>query len=386
MPGVDFIVSRENWSLHRRGYLDQQRHQEKVKEAIRNNLADIVAEESIIMADGHQVIKVPIRSLQEYRFRFDPGQGPRAGQGSGNTRPGQVLDTEPGRGGQGAGNGGAGSEPGVDYYEAEVTMEELAEMIFDDLRLPNLQSKKKDNLLSPAYQFQDVRRAGLMGNLDKKRTLLANLQRNATRGAPRVGKISRDDLRFKTWEEVPRAESSAVVLAMMDTSGSMGNWEKYLARSFFFWMVRFLRTKYEQVKVVFIAHHVQAREVTEEEFFTKGESGGTRCSSAYELALQIIEDRYPPADYNLYPFHFSDGDNLPSDNERCMELVKKLLGVCNIFGYGEIVSPFYRGSSLMQVYRRIRDPRLATVAIRDKSDVYPALRRFFAEEGGGGSD
>lgn len=380
MSRPSLIVSRENWSLHRRGYLDQQRHQEKVKEAIKNNLADIVAEESIIMAGKNKIVKVPIRSLQEYRFRFDLGQGPHAGQGKGHTRPGQVLGKDSG-GAQGGGGRGVGEEPGIDYYEAELTIEELAEMIFEDLHLPRLAPKKKESLAAPAYRFQDVRQAGLMGNIDKKRTLLASLRRTATHGGPALGNITRDDLRFKTWEETPREDTNAVVLAMMDTSGSMGNFEKYIARSFFFWMVRFLRTKYEHVKVVFIAHHVQAREVTEEEFFTKGESGGTRCSSAYELALRIIEDRYPPVDYNLYPFHFSDGDNLPSDNERCMKLVKKLLDVCNIFGYGEIVSPYYRGSSLAQIYRRIKEPHFVVAAIKDKNDVYPALRKFFGDAG-----
>ena len=115
-------------------------------------------------------------------------------------------------------------------------------------------------------------------------------------------------------------------MAMMDISGSMGEFEKYIARSFYFWMVRFLRTKYNNVKIVFISHHTEAKEVTEEEFFTHGESGGTQVSSAYELALQIIAERFNPDDWNIYPFHFSDGDNLPWDNERCVGLVQQAHG------------------------------------------------------------
>src|SRR5690606_25298991 len=122
----------------------------------------------------------------------------------------------------------------------------------------------------------------------------------------------------------PRREANAVVMAMMDTSGSMGTFEKYVARSFFFWMVRFLRTRYRHVRIVFLAHDTRAREVTEEQFFTKGESDGTRCSSVYEMAMDIIGRRFAPSDYNLYPFHFSDGDNFPSDNQRSQEMMRQL--------------------------------------------------------------
>ncbi len=380
MP-VEYNLSREDWSLHRKGYLDQQRHQEKVREAIKKNLPHIIAEESIIMGRGKKVVRVPIRSLEEYHFRFNYNQGQHAGQGSGGTRKGTVIGREA-AGGTGKGPG-AGDEPGVDYYEAEVTLEEVQEMLFRDLELPNLQEKKKPVTASPAYEFRDVRRKGLMGNLDKKRTLLENLKRNAMKGKLAIGGITPEDLRFKTWEEKTRYETSAVVLAMMDTSGSMGTYEKYIARTFFFWMVRFLRSRYQQVDLVFIAHHTQAREVTEEEFFAKGESGGTRCSSAYRLALEIIDRRYPPADYNIYPFHFTDGDNLPSDNEACLEAVQELLPRVNLLGYGEIVNPYYRTSTLMNVFKRIKDDRLVTVAVKDKSDVYQALRQFFAGPKGG---
>ena len=116
----------------------------------------------------------------------------------------------------------------------------------------------------------------------------------------------------------------------------MGEFKKYIARSFFFWMVRFLRTKYDNVEIVFISHHTEAREVTEEQFFTQGESGGTVVSSAYQLALDIIGARYRPTDWNIYPFHFSDGDNYYSDNEEAVRLADELIQTCNLFGYGEI--------------------------------------------------
>lgn len=372
-------ISREDWSLHRKGQLDQQRHKEKVRDAIRKNLADIVSEESIIMSDGKQIIKVPIRSLDEFRFRFDYNKQKHGGQGNGKSKVGDVLGTDHSGQGQGKG-GGPGDEPGIDYYEAEITIDELAEMIFEDLGLPNLEQKKAPELESVSHEFNDLRKTGITGNIDRKRTILENIRRNALHGVKGIGKIDRDDLRFKTWEEKFRYESNAVVLAMMDTSGSMGPFEKYIARSFFFWMVRFLRTKYKNVQILFLAHHTEAKEVTEEEFFTKGESGGTRCSSVYKLALEIIEKRYSPADYNIYPFHFSDGDNLNSDNELCVQLVTKLADMCNIFGYGEIIGPYYRHSTLMSAYRKISHSRFASTTIRDKAGVYPALRAFFSKK------
>lgn len=376
MSGNSFVISREDWSLHRKGYLDQQRHQEKVREAIKKNLPDIVSEESIIMSEGKKIIKIPIRSLEEYRFRYNFNKQKHAGQGDGKSKPGDVLGSDPATG---SGKGkGAGEEPGVDYYEAEITLDELADLIFEDLSLPNLQQKKKRQVESTSIRFNDVRKHGLMGNIDKKRTILENLKRNALHGHPGIHGLKPEDLRFKTWEETVKWDSSAVVLAMMDTSGSMGTFEKYIARSFFFWMVRFLRTKYKHVQIVFLAHHTKAKEVTEEEFFTKGESGGTKCSSVYQLALDIINERFPPQDYNLYPFHFSDGDNLPSDNDLCVKLVQQLLDICNVFGYGEIVNPYYRSSTLMNSYKKIKDPKFVTVTIKDKSEVYPALKTFFS--------
>lgn len=373
-----FIVSKDDWSLHRKGYIDQQRHMEKVKEAIKKNLADIVAEESIIMSEGKKLIKVPIKSLEEYHFRYSQNKQKYAGQGSGGTKTGDVLGTDGSNGSNGKGNGpGAGSEPGVDYYEAEITLDELAELIFEDLGLPNLQEKRQQELTTESYQFKDIRKKGIIGNIDKRRTIMESIKRNALAGDVNEKKITPEDLRFKTWDEDVRYQSSAVVIAMMDTSGSMGPFEKYIARSFFFWMVRFLRTKYQNVNIVFLAHHTEAKEVTEKEFFTKGESGGTRCSSVYELALDIIDQRYNPDDFNIYPFHFSDGDNLPSDNEKCLVLVRKLLEVCNIFGYGEIEGLYYNSSSLMSVYQKLNNPKFTSVVIKDKTGVYPALKAFF---------
>ncbi|MFD2671385.1 sporulation protein YhbH [Marinicrinis sediminis] len=371
-----FIVSEEDWSLHRKGYQDQSRHQKKVKEAIKQNLSDLIANENIILSKGKQIVKIPIRSLDEYRFRYNYNKGKHVGQGDGESEVGDVLGRDP-ESAQKSGKGpGAGDQPGEDYYEAEVPLEEVESMLFEELELPHLQQKEKQNITTDQPVFHDIRKKGIFSNLDKKKTILENLKRNARSGKPVIENITPDDLRFKTWQIVEKPQSNAVIIAMMDTSGSMGQFEKYIARSFFFWMTRFLRHKYESVEIAYIAHHTEAKEVSEEHFFTKGESGGTICSSAYIKALQLIEERYPAKFYNIYPIHFSDGDNLTSDNEKCVKYIHELLHHTNLFGYGE-VNQYNRSSTLMSAYRNLNHPKFQHCIIREKGEVLKALRAFF---------
>ena len=379
-------VQRNDWSLQRKGQIDQERHKERVREAIKKNLGSIVSNESIILSDGKRKVKVPIRSLDEYKFRFDYRKKKHVGTGDGNTQVGDIIARE----GQGAGQGsGGGDQPGAEYYEAEVDIDEIAKLIFEDLHLPYLEDKAKQAVQSKTTRFTEIRRAGIMANLDKRRSILENIKRNAREtGRAEIGRFKKEDLRYKTWEEELKYESNAVVIAMMDISGSMGEFKKYIARSFYFWMVRFLKTKYDQVKIVFISHHTEAKEVTEQQFFTQGESGGTVVSSAYRLALEVIAERFPPRDWNIYPFHFSDGDNYYSDNDEAVRLADELTETCNLFGYGEIgeegASSYRRSSgALLSIFkdRLANQERFVGVRIDDKEDVYPALKEFFGKRG-----
>ena len=383
-------VQRNDWSLQRKGIIDQERHKERVKDAIKKNLGSIVSNESIILSKGRKQVKIPMRALDEYKFRFDHRKKKHVGQGDGKTKVGDVIGHENQQGqGQGSGTGEPGSDPGQDYYEAEVNIDEIAALIFADLHLPYLEEKAKQAVQSKTTKFTEIRRVGAMSNLDKRRTIMENIRRTAREeGAAKLGKFKKEDMRFKSWEEELRYESNAVIIAMMDVSGSMSEFKKYIARSFYFWMVRFLRTKYDHVHIVFISHHTEAKEVTEEQFFTQGESGGTVVSSAYKLALEIIEERYPPRDWNVYPFHFSDGDNYYSDNDEAVQLADKLIAVCNLFGYGEIGEEggsAYRRSSgaLLSIFDdRIKNKdRFIGVRIDEKEDVYPALKKFFGKQG-----
>jgi sporulation protein YhbH len=370
-------LSRQDWSLHRKGPVDQARHNEKVKEAIKSNLPSIISEEAIITSDGEKIVKVPIRSLDLPHFRYDFGRNKHIGQGEGDSQAGdKVGQAGPGQGKQ------AGNMPGIDYYEAEITVDEIAALIFEDLGLPNLQQKTAETIEAETFRFNEIAKKGIMPNLDKRRTIMENIKRNALAGKPRFDGVKEDDLRFKIWVPDVRRETNAVVIAMRDVSGSMGEFEKYISRSFYFWMVKFLRTKYNNVQIVFITHHTEAKEVDEETFFKLGESGGTKVSSAYQLALEIIKERFDPNAWNIYPFHFSDGDNWGDvDNRRCVDLVTRLLDVSNVFGYGEIREGGVRSSStLMNAFQAIKNERFIPVIITDKKDVHPALRKFFTPQ------
>lgn len=213
-----FSLQKEDWSLHRKGQQDQERHRDKVRKAIKENLADLVSDEGIIMSNGRQIVRIPIRSLEEYRVRYNFNKGRQAGTGEGDSQVGDVIAQGKPDGDAGKGQG-AGDSPGVEYYEADVTLEEVQNLLFSELALPNLAPKSPRQVTSPDVDFRDVRKTGLMGNIDKKRTLLEAIRRNQ-RQATGQTRLLPDDLRFKTWEEIVKPDSNAVVLALMDTSGS----------------------------------------------------------------------------------------------------------------------------------------------------------------------
>ncbi len=399
---------------------DRLRHRQKVRESIRENIADIIAEESIIGKDKDRVIKVPLRGIKEYRFVYGDNSG-GAAQGAGNSKPGQLVG-KTGKEGPGKGDE-AGDRPGVDYYETDVTLEELIEIMFEDLELPNLERRALREIQSDySSKRKGYRHVGIRVRLDKRRTAKQRVMRMLAAQRRANGKIvealpeeeepeefedtidapeivalqtpdqtvvrkkrfpfHQDDLRYKHIEIDTREESNAAVICIMDTSGSMDTMKKYLARSFFFLLYQFISTRYRNVEIVFIAHHTEANEVTEEEFFHKGESGGTLISSGYLKALEIIRERYHPSLWNVYAFHCSDGDNFDSDNPTALKAGEELAEICNLFGYGEIkpLGSRYYESSMLIVFRRNQAPNFHTVLIERKEDIWPSFKAFLAKD------
>lgn len=369
---------------------DRLRHRQKIKDTIRNNIGDILAEESIIGRDKDKIIKIPIRSIKEYRFIYGENT-PGVAQGDGNQKPGDVVgkadDGDPAQG-----QGGGGDQPGVDAFETDVTLEELITIMFDDLELPELEKRAMREIVSEhARKRKGKRMAGIRPRLDKRATAKNRIRRKfaveGSRGENFDDEDKRfpfhsDDMRFYHIAPTTKESSNAVVFCIMDTSGSMGTVKKYLARSFYFLLYQFVLQKYQNVEVVFIAHHTEAKEVTEEEFFHKVESGGTYISSGYKKALDIIESRYHPSLWNIYAFHCSDGDNFYSDNERAVESANELCKVCNLFGYGEIKpsgSAYYSGS-MLEVLSQVKHENFQMVVIEKKEDLWPAFKSFLTKD------
>ncbi len=368
---------------------DRMRHRQKIKDSIRDNIGDILAEESIIGRDRDKIIKVPIKSVKEYRFIYGDNS-PGAAQGDGNQKPGDVVD-QGGQEGQGPGQG-AGSQAGVDAFETDITLEELIAIMFDDLELPELERKALRKVMSEdARKRKGHRKAGIRPRLDKRATARNRIRRKLSVKGSRGEEINQDEQRFPFHEDdmsyfhiapTTREASNAVVFCIMDTSGSMGTVKKYLARSFYFLLYQFVRQKYANVEVVFIAHHTEAKEVTESDFFHKVESGGTYISSGYRKALDIINDRYHPSLWNIYAFHCSDGDNFYSDNERALQAAEELCKVCNLFGYGEIKpsgSAYYSGS-MLEVFGQIQATNFHMITIEKKEDLWEGFRSFLMKD------
>lgn len=316
---------------------------------------------------------------------------PGVAQGNGNQKPGDVVQPAP-PGSPDVGQGGGGNQPGVDAIETDVTLEELIAIMFDDLELPELEKKSLREIVSnDSFKRKGHRRKGILARLDKKLTAKTRIRRKfAVRGSrgedfdeqERRFPFHDDDLRYFHIAPKEREASNAVIFCIMDTSGSMGTVKKYLARSFYFLLYQFVRQKYQNVEVVFIAHHTEAKEVTEQEFFFKVESGGTYISSGYRKALEIIQDRYHPSLWNIYAFHCSDGDNFYSDNERAVQAAEELCKVCNLFGYGEIKpsgSAYYSGS-MIEVFNQIKAENFHMISIEKKEDLWPAFKAFLTRD------
>ncbi|MEE9186218.1 MAG: DUF444 family protein [Candidatus Binatia bacterium] len=363
---------------------DRLRHRQKVREAIRENVADIISEESIIGKDRDRIIKVPIRGVKEYRFIYGENV-PGVGQGGDDVQPGQVIARERGK----DGNQQSGDQPGVDYYETDVTLDELVEIMFEDLELPYMDRKHLREIeIEHQNRRRGYRKKGVRVHLDKRRTARSRLKRRkATHRREEESLESRfpfhnDDLIYTHRVVETRRESNAVVFCVMDTSGSMDTMKKYLARSFFFLLYQFLITKYQRVETVFIAHHTEAKEVTEEEFFQKGESGGTFISSGYLRALEIIQQRYHPSLWNIYVFHCSDGDNFEADNAAALQAAGQIAEIANLFGYGEVkpLGSGYYGNSMIQFFSQLEKDNFQTVQIQRKEDIWPSFKNFLSKD------
>jgi uncharacterized protein len=368
-------VVGESGLPHDAGRRDALHHRDRLRKKITEQLKERIGEEDIIASGPEKRVRVPVKGTKRWQFILDRGRSAGVGQGDGE--PGDVLAP----GGGAPEEGAARTEPGEELYEVWLDMEDVEELLFAELELPRLKPKGEADAEASRTVYDDIARKG--PQLDKKATLRENLLRNARRGHVSLGGIDKPDLRYVSYREVPKPRERAVVFLLMDVSGSMNIERKRMARLFFYWCVQFLRSRYHQIEIVFLAHTTEAREVTEEVFFSRVESGGTKASSAFEAVEQMQHGRYPAEDWNTYVLHVSDGDNFAVDNQHTLELIRRLVERCALVGYLEVEPNGRRGShSLSAFYEREATGLEGFVCAEAANDreLWPALKKFFAKD------
>ena len=374
---------------HDRSIEDRRRHRQLVEKSIKENLGDILSEESIIGESKNKKFKIPIKGIKEYQFVYGRNSKGVA-TGTGNEKRGDKLGT--GKVGQGKNGKGAGNIEGDEIYDTEITLEELLDYIVEDLDLPNLDRKKYSEIITESSGRRDgYQRYGIRPRLAKKKTVMSKIARKQGKKRALMEKneefledtrfpFREEDLRYYRIKQKPKRESNAVMIFIMDVSGSMDSTKKYLARSFFFVLSKFLRRKYNNIAFEFVSHTTTAKRVNEHEFFHKAESGGTYISSGLNMALDIISKDYPKEMWNIYPVYASDGDNWTEDNDKAMEAVKKLCSISNMFGYAELLPSTYSTTMFYRFKKEINEENFIPVVVKEKKDLWEALKIMLSKE------
>lgn len=355
---------------------DLSRFKQIVRGKIRQNLRKYVTNGEMIGRKGRDLVSIPIPQLDVPHFRY--GKNGNGGVGQGEGEPGtQIGKGEDGEGGAGA----AGSDPGAHLLEVEVSLEELAAILGEELELPRIEPKGTANIEQEKSRYTSIRRSGPESLRHFKRTYMEALRRQISSNTyvpdrPRVVPI-REDKRYRAWNEVNLPEANAAIIYMMDVSGSMTDDQKDVVRTAAFWLDTWLRSQYKGLERRYIIHDAAAKEVDEETFYHTRESGGTRISSAYRVCAELINRTFPPSEWNIYCFQFSDGDNWGEDNERSLELLKnEILPHVNLFCYGQVESPYGSGEFIRSLDFAEEDTRLITAEIENKEAVYGCLKTF----------
>ena len=369
-----------------RSATDRSRHKRKIEEAIKEGIFDIVSDESIIGQDGKKKIKIPVRGIKEYRFVFGENNRRVSSAPGKDVKKGQVLKRKKGNQQSQSGNK-PGNEKGEEFYEVEINLEELAHYLFDRLDLPDLERKKMQKILWEKRKRMGYKSEGIRTHLSKKETVKRKIRRKKraeklnTLDSEERFPFHQDDIRYKRYKTKKKSNSNAVIFFMMDVSGSMTKNKKFLARSFFFLLYHFLRYRYESVDLVFISHTTEAWEVSEDEFFTRGSSGGTYISSALEKTLDIIEKRYHPDAWNIYSFHCSDGDNWADDVKKSVELSRTLKRISQLYGFIEITpderSGMFSTPGMSEMYRPLEDNTFKIIKLSCQEAIWPEFKRLF---------
>ncbi|MGD8274551.1 MAG: YeaH/YhbH family protein [Thiohalocapsa sp.] len=405
--------------------VNRQRFLKRYKSQLKRAVSDAVNRRSITDIDGGEQVGIPSKDISEPIFHHGQG-GTRDMVHPGNKEfeAGDRVQRPEGGSGSGSGQGRAGKGgKGEDDFVFELSREEFLDLLFDDLELPNLVR----NQLMGTTEFKTVRAGyttvGAPSNIDVVRSLKGAIARRTALGAPQRGRIREleaeleqlladgtpeedarvialreqidrlktrlaalpfidtFDLRYQSFTKQPEPTSKAVMLCIMDVSGSMDQVRKNLAKRFFILLYLFLQRNYDKIDVVFIRHHTIAQEVDEQEFFYSRETGGTVVSSALNLAHDVITERYESGSWNIYAAQASDGDNWDSDSTICRDLLtNRLLPLMRYYAYVEITPRQHQ--SLWYAYQDVKaiHPHFAMEEIGGPDDIYPVFRELFKRQ------
>ena len=350
---------------------DASRFRKIVRGKVREELKRHLGHHELFGREGKHVVSIPVPHLELPHFVHDPG-GKGVGQGDG--------EGEAGEGNQ------AGKDPGQHILEAEFSIDELAEMMGEALELPRIEPRGHDELAAERNQYTGISNVGPESLRHFKRSYRQAMRRLISAGAydpdhPNIV-LHRADKRYRTWKPKHQPSTNAVIVYMMDVSGSMGSDQKELVRTESFWLDAWISNHYQGTRQVYIVHDAAAKEVDREMFFRIRESGGTVISSAYTLARQILAERFPPQDWNLYMFHFTDGENYSrQDTAKCMDMLDdQLLPMVNLFGYGQVESYGTSGDFYESLHKRFNDhAKVALSRVPDRNAIADSIKTLLGK-------
>jgi uncharacterized sporulation protein YeaH/YhbH (DUF444 family) len=369
------------YDLFSRGSRDWLRHSDKVREAVRQHLPNIVAGSDVI-SQGSGTVRVPVRMLEHYHFRLRE-QAESQGVGQGKVKPGDLLGQPNPGNGQGQKGPGGTERGGVDLL-LEFKVDDIIDWLWEDLQLPNLQTRVGPTEESD-WKREGLDRHGARSRLDRRRSMKESIKRRAL--GPGSPTFTNEDLRFRQLSRRRQPATRAVVFFLMDVSSSMTDRDRQLAKTFFFWVVAGLRREYRHLETVFVAHTTEAWEFNEEDFFKVNGAGGTVASAGLAKVREIIEVRYSPASTNIYLFYASDGDNAGGDEVPARSELEQLGQQASYMGYAEISASGGRSGSsgTWSLFEGIAASALPSgcFAIAGPDDIVGAVRHFFTAQAQG---
>lgn len=434
---VDRRLNDRNKNLNNRN-----KYFKRINQQLKDSVKDVIKNSDIndLLSSKKKKVSIPGKGLDKPTFSHKKGSGSQNIVTTGNDRfnKGEKIARPPSGPGSGTGDsdeGGDSDENGEDEFSFYISKEELLNIFFEDLELPDLIKKNLSDIAEVVLKRAGFSRTGIPPRLNIIRSLkqakgrklayetplrleLEELEKEfeeleydilkyvpAGDEDPRLHRLEEikaeieeinakiaaipylqdNDLRFHKWKQQPVPVTKAVMFAILDISASMGEWEKEMAKRFFLLLALFLECNYEKMEIRWIVHTTTAKEVTEKEFFYSRENGGTGVSSAIKLTNDIIEKEYPISQWNIFVAQISDGDNATSDTQVLIPLLEnELLPKIQYYAYAETrqLAIQHVESELRKHYKLLEEKfkNMKSSIIGDVTHIYPIFRKLFEKK------